>query len=315
MAVTYQKNAIFGTSRFNMYVDGVRVMQDDRELTQSQTDADLYIGNSSSNPWEGIIGSIDDIVIYNTALSEEQVVELYNVEKTQNVIANDIDLDGDQLTASLGDDVTNGTLSLQSNGDVEYTPNADFSGYDKFTYSASDGTNQSAETTVMISVSTPPTAVDDSYTIDEDSTLVVTADIGLTANDTDAENDPITVVLVGDEEYHADYTFTNWDLPSQPDDSDNGDFTIVNGNGFWDDRGYNDQYRFVVEYNEIKTTTDDPSLTYLGKWNGHSYFISNTFMNWDNANLVAQGAGGYLFIPNSYAENQFVNNITYNSEY
>ena len=141
MAVTYQKNAIFGTSRFNMYVDGVRVMQDDRELTQSQTDADLYIGNSSSNPWEGIIGSIDDIVIYNTALSEEQVVELYNVEKTQNVIANDIDLDGDQLTASLGDDVTNGTLSLQSNGDVEYTPNADFSGYDKFTYSASDGTN------------------------------------------------------------------------------------------------------------------------------------------------------------------------------
>ena len=37
VAVTYQKNAIFGTSRFNMYVDGVRVMQDDRELTQSQT--------------------------------------------------------------------------------------------------------------------------------------------------------------------------------------------------------------------------------------------------------------------------------------
>ena len=93
VAVTYQKNPVFGTSRFNMFVDGVRVLQRDNELIQTQNDADLYIGNSSTNPWEGIIGSIDDIVIYNTALSEEQVVELYNAEKTQNVIANDIDLD------------------------------------------------------------------------------------------------------------------------------------------------------------------------------------------------------------------------------
>ena len=315
IAVTYQKNPVFGTERINMFLDGVRVLERNHELIQSQTEADLYIGNSSTNPWEGLRGAIDDIIIYNMALSEEQVIELYNVEKTQNVIANDIDLDGDQLTASLGDDVSNGTLTLQSNGDVEYTPTAEFSGYDSFTYSASDGTNQSTPATVMISVSTPPTAADDNYTINEDSTLIVTADIGLVSNDSDAENDPITVVLVGDEEYHSDYNFTNWDLPSQPDNSDNGDFAMINDKGFWDDRGYNDQNRFVVEFNEVKTSVNDPSLNYLGKWNGHSYFISNTYMNWDNANLVAQGVGGYLFIPNSYAENQLVSNITYNSTF
>ena len=56
-------------------------------------------------------------------------------------------------------------------------------------------------------------------------------------------------------------------------------------------------------------------MNYLGKWNGHSYFISDNWSNWENANLQAQNDGGYLFIPNSYAENQYVHNISYNSEY
>ena len=56
-------------------------------------------------------------------------------------------------------------------------------------------------------------------------------------------------------------------------------------------------------------------MNYLGKWNGHSYFISDSWSNWENANLQAQNDGGYLFIPNSYAENQYVHNISYNSEY
>ena len=315
VAFTYQKTPVFGTSRSVMYLDGVRVMEDDRELTQTQSESDLYIGNSPDSPWDGLFGSIDDILIYNTALSEEQITEIYNVAKTENILANDIDLDGDNLVAELVSGVSNGELTLQTNGDVEYTPTTDYSGSDSFTYRVRDeNDNVSNATTVNISISTPPTAGDDTYQIDEDITLVVSEADGLLGNDIDGEGDVLSVIQVVDDKYHSDKSFTNWD-DSQPDNSDNEDFAVVNNKGFWDDRGYNDQFRFVVEFNEIRNSTNDPNLQYLGKWNGHSYFISNTFLNWDNANLVAKAAGGYLFIPNSYAENIFVSNISYNSEY
>lgn len=40
---------------------------------------------------------------------------------------------------------------------------------------------------------TPPVAVTNSYTVDEDIVLNVSAALGVLANDTDAENDPLTV--------------------------------------------------------------------------------------------------------------------------
>ena len=70
------------------------------------------------------------------------------------------------------------------------------------------------------------------YTIDEDSTLVVPIETGLLSNDTDPEDDPLEVVLVIDEQYHADYDFTNWNLSSsQPDNFDNADFASVGVRG------------------------------------------------------------------------------------
>ncbi len=44
---------------------------------------------------------------------------------------------------------------------------------------------------------TPPTAVDDTYTVEEDNTLTIVAP-GVLSNDTDADGDPLTAVLVDD---------------------------------------------------------------------------------------------------------------------
>ncbi len=57
-----------------------------------------------------------------------------------NVLQNDIDVDGDVLTANTNiiGNPANGTVSIQANGDVIYTPNAGFSGTDQFTYEACD---------------------------------------------------------------------------------------------------------------------------------------------------------------------------------
>ena len=51
----------------------------------------------------------------------------------------DSDIDSSPLTASLGSNVSHGTLSLASNGSFTYTPNPDFNGTDSFTYVLSDG--------------------------------------------------------------------------------------------------------------------------------------------------------------------------------
>ena len=68
------------------------------------------------------------------------------------VLANDTDAEDDPLTAEVVDDVDNGTLTLNSDGSFTYTPNANFSGSDSFTYKANDGTADSNEATVSISV-------------------------------------------------------------------------------------------------------------------------------------------------------------------
>jgi VCBS repeat-containing protein len=68
------------------------------------------------------------------------------------VLGNDSDAELDPLTATLGDDVDHGTLSLAPDGSFSYTPADDFSGQDSFTYTASDGTTSSTPATVTITV-------------------------------------------------------------------------------------------------------------------------------------------------------------------
>src|SRR6185437_11678204 len=52
------------------------------------------------------------------------------------VLTNDTDVEGSTLTAALVTDVTHGTLTLNANGSFTYTPTANYSGSDSFTYKA-----------------------------------------------------------------------------------------------------------------------------------------------------------------------------------
>jgi VCBS repeat-containing protein len=69
------------------------------------------------------------------------------------VLADDVDGNGDLLTARLGNRPTHGTLRLNSNGSFFYKPNAGYVGMDSFTYRASDGVADSNLATVRITVS------------------------------------------------------------------------------------------------------------------------------------------------------------------
>lgn len=69
------------------------------------------------------------------------------------VLENDIDFDGDNLTAELEDTPENGVLGLNLDGSFTYAPDPSFVGQDVFRYRASDGGLESNLAEVIISVS------------------------------------------------------------------------------------------------------------------------------------------------------------------
>ena len=108
------------------------------------------------------------------------------------VLLNDANTDSDTFVAILKTDVGFGTLTLNSDGSLTYQPNQNFDSTDSFTYVANDGTNDSNEATVTISVNPindTPTANDDIDSTLED-TAVTTAVI---ANDSDADGDDLQI--------------------------------------------------------------------------------------------------------------------------
>ncbi|MCV7047129.1 tandem-95 repeat protein, partial [Mycobacterium frederiksbergense] len=114
---------------------------------------------------------------------------------TGNVLTNDSDVDGDTLTATLVDGPTNGTLTLNTDGSFTYTPAANYSGADSFSYTATDGTATSSIAIVSITinpVNDTPVTVDDSFSTDEDTQLTGNA----LTNDSDVDGDTLTTALV-----------------------------------------------------------------------------------------------------------------------
>jgi len=65
-----------------------------------------------------------------------------------NVILNDLDIDGDPLTATVISPPTNGTFTLKPNGNFDYIPNPGYAGPDQSTYEVCDGTTDCSEATI-----------------------------------------------------------------------------------------------------------------------------------------------------------------------
>lgn len=114
------------------------------------------------------------------------------------VLANDTDIDGDALTATLIRLPFNGGLTLNPDGSFAYRPNPDYSGTDTFVYRVCDGKGACDTATVTIittPVNDPPHANDREFNTDEDVPLNIGAP-GPGINDSDPDGDPLTFALV-----------------------------------------------------------------------------------------------------------------------
>lgn len=151
-----------------------------------------------------------------------------------DVLANDDDVEGDSLTVVSVTQPTNGSVTINPDNTVTYQPAFNYFGNDNFTYTVEDGNGGSATATVSITVqpvNDPPIASDDSASSPEDTPVT----IDILVNDTDVENDALTVVsnsqpANGTVVLNADNTATY-----TPDENFNGSdsftYTIQDGNG------------------------------------------------------------------------------------
>jgi VCBS repeat-containing protein len=111
----------------------------------------------------------------NYSMTEGQVL---TTTIATGVLANDIDPEGNTMTVSLvqGQNVTNGTLTLNPDGTFTYTPAVGFVGTDEFKYVVSDGILASAATIVQITVADEEqgllASIDEVFEDEEDWLLV-----------------------------------------------------------------------------------------------------------------------------------------------
>ena len=122
------------------------------------------------------------------------------------VLANDMDADGNPMTAVAVAAPAHGTLTLNTNGGFVYSPLSNYFGADSFTYMAVDAYSNSLPATVSLTITNiirPPVAVADAYTLGKNTTLTV-ASPGVLANDMDADGNPMTAVAVAAPPRHPD---------------------------------------------------------------------------------------------------------------
>ncbi|MBW7990264.1 MAG: tandem-95 repeat protein [Planctomycetes bacterium] len=119
-------------------------------------------------------------------------------DKSVSISLTGNDPDGDLLTYIVVKGPAQGSLKgiAGKSPKLSYTPKANFSGSDSFTYKVSDKTAESAVATALITVKAVndrPTARDDSATTMEDKKV---SSIDVLTNDTDVEKDPLKVASV-----------------------------------------------------------------------------------------------------------------------
>ncbi|APG59411.1 hypothetical protein LPB144_02855 [Christiangramia salexigens] len=176
--------------------------------SENFTDSFTYKANDGDNDSNTVTVSItinpvnDAPVAVADAINvdEGETVTVLTSNKT-SVLDNDTDTDNSTLTAILVSGVTNGTLTLNSNGTFSYTHDGSETTSDSFTYKANDGALDSNIVTVSITinpVNDAPVANNDAINVDEGSTkaILISGNLSVLQNDTDAENNALTAVLV-----------------------------------------------------------------------------------------------------------------------
>ena len=130
--------------------------------------------------------NIDPDAVDDSATTDE---DTQLVLSSSVLLANDSDADDDILSLTSVGNAVNGTVSMDENGTITFTPDQDFNGEASFEYTVDDGFGGTDTASVVVNV-TPvndaPVAEADALTGHEDAAFTFTAE-ALLANDNDVD--------------------------------------------------------------------------------------------------------------------------------
>jgi hypothetical protein len=167
--------------------------------------------------------------------SDDTAYTQQNIGTDIYALANDYDPDYDNLTPAITTAPSHGTAVVNADGyTLNYTPANDYHGTDTFEYTISDGNNGTDTATVTVNINGTPTAVDDTATVDQDSST----DINVLSNDSDPENNDLSVYIVNYPYNGSVYVDQNDNIHYTPNTgwygSDTFSYSINDGNGGYD---------------------------------------------------------------------------------
>ncbi|EGQ7875496.1 tandem-95 repeat protein [Vibrio parahaemolyticus] len=191
-------------------------------LTFTATDPS---GESISQTVNFTVAPVADIVADKATVVEDTPTII-------KVLGNDtFEGDGKVVSLDTNNGPANGTVSVNPDGSVTYTPNDNYVGKDTFTYVVTSG-GVSESTTVNVDV-TPvndaPVAKDDIATTQEDTAVT----IDVLPNDTDADGDKLSVESASVPKEQGTVEVVNGKLVFTPAENFNGDaeitYTVTDG--------------------------------------------------------------------------------------
>jgi Ca2+-binding RTX toxin-like protein len=145
-------------------------------------------------------------------------------EVTINVLGNDTDPDGDDLTVT---DATSpdGEVTINADGTITFTPNENFNGTTTITYTVDDGNGGTDTATVDVTVNAVDEleAVDDTAETDEDTPVT----IDVVANDLNVDGGEPTIISATVPADQGTVEIVGNELVFTPAENFNGDATIT----------------------------------------------------------------------------------------
>ncbi|MGD9044407.1 MAG: Ig-like domain-containing protein [Desulfobacterales bacterium] len=187
---------------------GVGTVDPNGSVSVAPTNTTIYTLTAEGT--SGPVTTTVTVTIENSAPVAEQQTVGSDEDTAVAITLTATDLDGDSLTYAVTIQPGKGTLSGTPPALI-YNPNTNYNGPDAFSFTASDGAAISEAATINIVVkpiNDSPQANDDPATTYEDTPVAID---NLLANDTDADNDPLTI---------TDFTPpANGTLEQQADDS------------------------------------------------------------------------------------------------
>ncbi|BDU37090.1 VCBS domain-containing protein [Vibrio nigripulchritudo] len=168
------------------------VPEQNETLTVNATVTDSS-GNVSATGSDSVTGeNINDNPVIGDENGDpvgDSITVSVNEDTTKSGKLTASDVDGDDLTFSKGTDPSNGTVTVDADGNWSYTPNENYNGNDSFTVVVSDGNGGTDTITINVEVAAvndDPTATAENVEVNEDASVtgqIEASDVDLPAGE------------------------------------------------------------------------------------------------------------------------------------